>query len=495
MGAAPDTSAAPVRTLADLPGPRGWPWVGNLLQLDRTRVHYTVEQWALQYGPLFRIRLGPTPFLVVADHEAIAAMLRDRPDGFRRPPRLDIVWREMGLSTGVFGANGEPWKRQRRMVMAGFDPAHVRAYFPSLSRVTQRLRQRWQLAAASGSAVDLQSDLMRFTVDAIAGLAFGSDIDTLGSDEVVIQQHLDKIFPAVARRMLAPYPYWRHVKMPADHRLDSAVREVNQAVEGFIRQARLRLGESAERRRHPQNLLEVMLLAADAPDSGMDDHDVAGNVLTMLLAGEDTTANTLAWMLHLLQDNPDALRQVQMEVRGVAAQSGASPADHVFTHDEIDRLDFVEACAHETMRLKPVGPLNVLQALRDTRVADVHVPAGSMVWCVMRHDTLQDRLFADARRFDPQRWLAGDQGNRSASSAKRVSMPFGAGPRVCPGRYLALLEIKMAIAMLVNTFDIDAVCVADGSEPREHLSFTMAPVGLTMRLRLRQGVGSQPAAS
>ena len=495
MGAVTDPPALPVRSLADLPGPRGWPLVGNLMQLDRSGVHRTVEHWAEQFGPLFKIRLGPTPFLVVAGHEAIAAILRDRPDGFRRPPRLDIVWREMGLSPGVFGANGEHWKRQRRMVMAGFDPAHVRAYFPSLSRVGQRLRQRWELAAASGRLVDLQSDLMRFTVDAIAGLAFGSEVDTLGSDEVVIQRHLDKIFPAVARRMLAPYPYWRRIKMPADRRLDKAVHEVNRAVADFIQQARLRLGQSAERRLHPQNLLEVMLLAADAPDSGMDDRDVAGNVLTMLLAGEDTTANTLAWMLYLLQNHPDALRRVQAEVRGVAAQSGAAPADHVFTQDEIDGLDFVEACAHETMRLKPVGPLNVVQALRDTRVADVDVPAGTMIWCVMRHDTLQDRLFADARRFDPMRWLSQGDGNRSASSAKRVSMPFGAGPRVCPGRYLALLEIKMTIAMLVNSFDIDEVRVADGSEPREHLSFTMAPVGLTMRLRSRRAPDSQRAAS
>ena len=137
-----------LRSIGDLPGPRGWPVAGNLFQLDRSRVHQTVEQWCRLYGPLFRMKLGSTRFIVVADHEAIAAVLRDRPDGFRRPPRLEVVWREMGLAPGVFGANGEAWRHQRRMVMAGFDPGHVRAYFPSLSRVTQRLRARWQKAAA-----------------------------------------------------------------------------------------------------------------------------------------------------------------------------------------------------------------------------------------------------------------------------------------------------------------------------------------------------------
>jgi cytochrome P450 len=108
----------------------------------------------------------------------------------------------------------------------------------------------------------------------------------------------------------------------------------------------------------------------------------------MLLAGEDTTANTLAWMLHLLHAHPDALARAQAEVRAVSADRGSAPGRHVFTQEDADRLEFVEACAHETMRLKPVGPLNVLQALRETRVGDVRVPAGTMVWCVMRHDTL-----------------------------------------------------------------------------------------------------------
>ena len=137
------------------------------------------------------------------------------------------------------------------------------------------------------------------------------------------------------------------------------------------------------------------------------------------------------------------------------------------------------------MRLKPVGPLNVVQALRDSRIADVHIRAGTMLWLVMRHDTLQERHVPNPEAFDPQRWLDDGAGNRAASSAKRVSMPFGAGPRVCPGRYLALLEIKMAVAMLLNSFDIVSIGTADGSEPLEHLSFTMAPVGLKMRLRER----------
>ena len=232
-------------------------------------------------------------------------------------------------------------------------------------------------------------------------------------------------------------------------------------------------------REHPRNLLEAMIVAADLPDSGVSDREVAGNVVTMLLAGEDTTANTLAWMIHLLHRNPETLRRAQQEVRRVAGDPAAC------SFEQMGALEYVEACAHETMRLKPVAPLLVVQALRDTVIADVRVPADTVVWCVMRHDSMDDRPFPNAAAFDPQRWLGDGGPTQAASSARRVSMPFGAGPRLCPGRNLALLEIKMAMTMLLGRFQIDSVETPDGAEAAEHLAFTMAPVGLRMRLSER----------
>jgi cytochrome P450 len=148
-------------------------------------------------------------------------------------------------------------------------------------------------------------------------------------------------------------------------------------------------------------------------------------------------------------------------------------------------LHFVEACAHETMRLKPVAPVIMTQAARDSVVAGIRIPAGPLVMLLMRPAATDERHFPEARAFDPARWLAGAAPGRTASSAKRVAMPFGAGPRLCPGRYLAMQEIKMVIAMLLRGFDLESVGTADGKEPREHLSFTMVPIGLRMRLRPR----------
>jgi len=138
------------RQLADVPGPRGWPIVGNAFQIDRERMHLAVEAWTRRYGSCFRFRIGERRFLAVADHEVLAALMRDRPDGVRRAANLERIWLEMGLFPGVFVAEGEAWRLQRRMVMAGFDPGHVRQYLPALLQVGQRLRGRWSRAARAG---------------------------------------------------------------------------------------------------------------------------------------------------------------------------------------------------------------------------------------------------------------------------------------------------------------------------------------------------------
>ncbi len=480
-----DTTLSPaVRRFEDLPGPRGLPVFGNLLQIDSTRMHLQLEAWRARYGPVYRLQLAHRRLVVVSDHSLIAAALRDRPEGFRRTSRLEEIWSEMGMLGGVFGANGDTWRRQRRMVMASFDPAHVKHYYPAMQTVAGRLAGRWQQAADAARPVDLLPDLMRYTVDTIAGLAFGAEVNTLESDEDVIQQHLNRLFPTLFKRMFSPLPTWRWWPSAEDRAVQRSVAAVNAAVDAFVAQARARLAADPALRAQPRNLLEAMLVAADEPDSGIDDAQVAGNVLTMLLAGEDTTANTLGWLLHLLWQHPAALAQAAAEVR---TRCSWPP-----TMEELAQLDFVEACIHETMRLKPVAPQNGLEALRETTVAGVRIEPGMIVMALMRWDAVSEAVMPDAAAFQPQRWLeGGTEGGvkggpaQQGHSAKRVSMPFGAGPRICPGRYLAMLEMKLAVATLLLHFDIASVDTPDGQPPRERLHLAMAPVGLSMRLKAR----------
>jgi cytochrome P450 len=450
--------------ISELPGPRGLPLLGNLLQIDTSRLHLIAEAWSRKYGESFRFRIGRRQFLALANPDTIAAVLRERPDTFQRPERLSAIANDMGFN-GLFSANGNAWRRQRPMVMASFDPGHIKRYFPALVRVTQRFARRWQRAAAAGETIDLQADLMRYTVDVTAGLAFGTDINTLESDQKVIQAHLDQVFPALFKRLMAPV-YWPWLR---DRKLERHLEALHRAVDDFIAQARARMEADPKLRRAPTNLIEAMIAARDNPGSGVDDADIVGNVLTMLLAGEDTTANTLAWMIYLLDRHPVAQRRAREEVLAKNAEK----------YEDMVVLPFIDACINETMRLRPVAPILILQPTRDTVIDRIEVPKGTLLMCLMRAGPTDERRFPDARAFDPERWLSG----ASASSAKRVTMPFGAGPRLCPGRYLAMLEMRMVMAMLLSGFDIEGVTTPDGREAQEHLAFTMYPVGLRLKLR------------
>jgi cytochrome P450 len=462
-------AALATRRLDELPGPRGWPVLAGFMR--PATLHTQMERWAERYGPAFGVRLGATRMLVLADADAVHEVLRDRPDGFQRSSLLRKVALELGSRPGLFSAEGDAWRRQRRMVMAAFTPTHIRAYYPSLRHVALRLRERWRNAARAGSSIDLQGDLKRFTVDAIAGLAFGIEVDTLSSDaEDRIQRHLDVVLAGLYRRATAPLPTWRWLRLPADRRLERSSAAVREAIDGFVAQARQRLAADPARREAPRNLLEAMLVAA-ADDGGLDDADVAGNVSTMLFAGEDTTANTLAWLIRLLNEQPDALRRARDEVRRTVPDVATA------TLDDLQSLEWLDACASEAMRLKPVAPFLSAEALRDTRVAGVAVPAGTLVWCVLRHTGAPET----PPTFEPQRWLPG--GALADGAQRRLVQPFGAGPRVCPGRYLALAEIRLAMAMLLGTFEIDAVDSADGGLVRETMAFTMNPSPLRLRLR------------
>ena len=151
--------------LRDLPGPPGLPLIGNLHRIRLDRLHATLEGWAGRYGPLYRIRIGPRRVAVLSDRASIERILVERPHGFRRARSLEAAAEGMGLK-GVFAAEGEDWRRQRRIVAAALRRARIEDFFPRLAETVDRLRRRWERAADAGEPVDLCRDLMRFTVDA-----------------------------------------------------------------------------------------------------------------------------------------------------------------------------------------------------------------------------------------------------------------------------------------------------------------------------------------
>ena len=366
---------------------------------------------------------------------------------------------------------------KEKLVAAAFTPPTIGRYFPSIERITERLKGRLEAAARDGEWIDLQTILMRYSVDVTASLAFGSDVDTLHGGPDAIQQHLDTVFPMLMRRVNAAFPLWRYVKLPSDRAFDRHLAAVHAAVQGFVEAARARMAADPALALRPSNLLEAMLAARDADGAALTEAEVAGNVFTMLLAGEDTTANTLAWTLYLLHTHREAWDAL------VAEADAALGADAVpRSVEQANGLKLAEDCCNESMRLRPVGPLNYVESNVTTTIGDLAVPAGSFVICAMRPGAVDPGVAADAGAFRPGRWRDPGSGDRALTAA---SMPFGAGPRVCPGRFLAMLEMKTVLATIARNFTLLEVATADGAPPRERLAFAMSPVGLRMRLAPR----------
>jgi cytochrome P450 len=383
----------------------------------------------------------------------------------------------MGID-GLFAAEGEAWRRQRRLVVGAFTPGQVKRYFPMIQRVTERLKERLDQAAAEGAAIELQTMLMRFTVDVTCSLTFGADVNTLQRGGDTLQEHIDKIFPKMAHRMNMPLPYWRWFTLPADRTFERHLVAAQDAVRGFVQAARERIAAGTALQHSPANLLEAMLASHDADGGSLTEAEVTGNVFTMLLAGEDTTANSLAWSLYLLHTHPEAWRAVVDEV-DAAIGPGTIPA----TPEAASGLSSIENATNEAMRLHPVAPLGYLETNRAIELAGVALPAGTFVICLMRCGAVDPSTAADAAAFRPARWQAPDDApDRKLTAA---SMPFGVGPRICPGRYLAMLEMKMVLATFARNFELIEVGTPTGAPPKETFAFTMYPAGLRMRIKPR----------
>jgi cytochrome P450/nitrite reductase/ring-hydroxylating ferredoxin subunit len=468
-----DRRAASTRSIEELPGPLVLPLLGTRLSLDR--LHLQIEAWARQYGTPFQFAIGPRRAVVVGDMDAMKPALLQRPELFRRVANIEPVFREIGVA-GVFSAEGAAWRPQRRLSMEALSHRHLKSFYPTLASVAERLRVRWARAAERGDVLDLPEELKRFTVDVTSQLVFGYDIDTLGKDDDVIQDKLGHVFPALNRRLFSAVPWWRLFKLPRDYQLDRAIAELRVWIDGLVSDARQRLQHEPVRAEHPANFLEAMLTARDEAGAPFDDDAIFGNAMTMLVAGEDTTAYTLAWCTHHLLDSPGDVATLQRELDLVLGD--ARVPRHI---EDVNRLEFASAVANETMRLRPVAPLLFLEPRHDTRLGNLAVPQGTLVVLAIRAPAVDPAHFGDPDTFRPTRWM--DEAATGGAHDPGAHQPFGSGPRICPGRTLALLEMRLALATLYQNFDVERI--GHARDVKEVFSFTMMPAGLTVRLRLR----------
>jgi cytochrome P450 len=463
---------APPRTIEDLPGPPRLPVLGNAHRIRATAMHQVTERWSERYGSIYRFDLGPRRFVVISDPDVINEILRQRPEGFRRWSEIESITHEMWGTPGVFAAEGEEWRRARRLVVTALNTNKLQRYFEIIATATRRLHGRLERAAREGLPIEIGTALSAFTVDVTSALAFGRDLNTLEHGDGELQGHLHRVFHTTNRRLLAPFPYWRRVKLPADRALDRSMAVLRPTVLGFVEEARQRIAADPSLRDSPRNFLEGMV-AAQEKDGTFTDGEILANVLTLLLAGEDTTSHTMAWTIWSVAQAPEVQERWAEEARDVL---GDQP--YPFDHETVDDLRYGEGVLRESMRLKGVAPIGSAEPLADTEVAGIAMPAGTRILLLTRQAGFRD--LDRAQEFLPERWL-GEDGVEAPD--QKAFLAFGAGPRFCPGRNLAFLEAKTALAMIARNFEVSLDPTA--KPVTELLGFTMSPKGLRVRLRER----------
>lgn len=462
------------RALTTLPGPRGLPLLGNLLQLRATKLHTILEQWADRYGPLYTLRLGRKSVVAVADPALIHEVLRQRPETYRRLRSLAAVFEDLG-GQGVFVAEGARWRHQRRVVMQALSTSQLRQFFPTVDAVTARLKAHWDHVANTGDVVDIPTELMSYTAAVTTRLTFG-DVATVEHEEG-IQRHLAQILPTINRRCYAPFPYWRVITFPADRAFTRALAALQTVMATCIAEGHGRLAQDIAKTTSLSTILEALLVARDEEGHAFSDAEILSNLLTMLVAGEDTTAHTMSWMLHFMTAVPWVQHLMQQEVDDVLGDARMLP-----DFQTQEQLGYVDAVAQEAMRLKPVAPLLFFEPTRPVDLGGIHLSTGTPVFLLTRHAGLQESTFPAADAFQPERWLLRPQTVRSARESPAL-VPFGGGPRMCPGRALAFLEIKAVMAMLCRNFTVTKPDNAPSVQ--EHFAFTMMPTPFQLQLHSR----------
>jgi cytochrome P450 len=465
------------RTIADLPGPKPVPLFGNLLQMDKRRIHRTMEKWMQKYGDIFRFKVFGTTVVVVSDYTVVAGMLRERPATFRRNQGGVNIMKELKIA-GVFTAESDDWRKQRKLVMRGLNAEVVRNFFPTMVTMTERLMLRWKAAVEAGKPVDVHRDLKAMSLDVIVAVAMGFDIDALRSDGNILQRDIDNLFRRLGARFAAIFPYWRRVRLPADREADASAARIEQRVKEFIGEARERLRQQPALRQKPSNMLEAMIVACEDEGSNFTDEELIGNAITSVVGGEDTTANSIAWMVNTLARHPEAAASLHAEVDRVL---GGAPL--IGDWDKLTQLPYLEATHNESQRLKSVAPLFGLVSNVDCVVADTFIPKDTSVFASSLGASLDEAHFPQRELFKPERWIFEEKPDE-ADDPMRKLFPFGGGARLCPGRFLALTEIKMVVAMLMRNFELEFDTTAPPVD--ELLNFFMVPSAVPVRLKLRK---------
>ena len=329
---------------------------------------------------------------------------------------------------------------------------------------------------------------MSFTIDITTQFAFGYDAKALEDQQHSIRRHIELIFPLINRRLRAIVPYWRYFKFPSDRAVDTAIQELNQLTAELMRAFEQKSADKAQV--EPENFLEALCLAAKDQAMALSDAEVFSNVLTMLLAGEDTTANVAAWACYFLAMHPEVQKNIRTEMEEVLGQDKLGQDELgrdelgdqgvIKNWQQLEKLKYTEGVAMEVLRIKSAAPILFFQPTEDTVISDIAVPKDVVVFVATRYLGMQSQYFHQPEMFNPLRWCDAPE-MAEVQACQKAFLPFGSGPRFCPGRQLSLAELKCLLVMWVRRFEL--FLPDNALPPYEQFNFTMRPEGLQVCLR------------
>ena len=413
------------------PGPKGgylFGASGAALRRDQLGFY---ETCARDYGDVAVTRMGPYRVWLVYHPDAIEELLVTRARDFIKSPGVRLALRPL-LGNGLLLSEGDFWLRQRRLAQPAFHRQRVAGYGEVMAGFAERHVAGW----TDGAVVDVYAEMMALTQAIVAKTLFDADVSgdayaAAGSAKVLAED-----FGARLTRLRLPL--W--VPTPRNLRVRRAIRSLDAIVHRII----------AERRasgRDRGDLLSMLVAAQDADDgTRMTPRQLRDEVMTLFLAGHETTAVTLAWAWYLLAQHPDAEARLVAELRDVLG--GRAPGV-----DDLPRLPYAGMVVSESLRLFPPAYGLGRQAARHTELGGYAIASGEVIiapmWVVHR----DPRWFDKPAEFLPERW-AGDLAQRLPRFAY---FPFGGGPRQCIGNTFALMEATLILAAIAQRVRLSLV--------------------------------------
>jgi cytochrome P450 len=455
-----DSSVSRIRHLDGFVEPPSKPLVGHFFDAVEDGPGLFLRG-LVDHGDRVLYRFGKLEFRLLGDPEDIRHVLVTNASRYVKSKNYEGL--KLVLGEGLVTSEGAHWKRQRKLSQPAFQPRSVETFLPTMNECTDAMLARWEREGVQ--TLDLHEEMMRLTLRIIGRTLASVDLD--GAEASELGRAIDGVlgFANAYFSELVKVPTW--VPTPTHLRFKRDLARLDGLVARLV----------SEHRRHdgpPRDLLDA-LVAANEGEGGMTDQQLRDEVLTLVMAGHETTANALTWTFYLLSQHPEAVRRIEEEV---AREVGDGPLDAA----ALGRLTYVEQVVKESMRLYP--PAWIVE--RDNLEDDVlpsgpRLPKGQTVAVCTYALHRNPRLWESPEGFDPDRFSP----ERSAKRHKFAYLPFGAGPRVCLGAHFALLEAKLIVAAIARRHRLEHVA---GHPVEVDAGVTLRPAhGMAMRLRPRGG--------